>query len=627
MRFTIIILLGLFFSFNLQAQFVAAQNEAQIDHVLRHTSFMGGGAAFFDYDNDGDDDLYITSGNDVDHFYENNGDGTFAYKSTEAGFDAYADYYTMGVIAGDVDNDGFKDLFVTTNRKDAQLARNLLFHNNGDGTFSEMWTQASEKDKVFSIGATFLDFDLDGWLDIYVVNYVESVDFLENEDGEIIGFNHDCFENRFYKNLGNGQFTEMAEELGLHDRGCALAVAATDFDMDNDMDIYIANDFGEFIIPNKLFENHSGGDYFQDSSEDWNADIAMYGMGIAIGDIDNDLDLDYYVTNFGKNRLIINKGNTFEDITDACGAGDQWVTQDSTLAIGWGTSFLDVDNDADLDLYVSNGYVPSPNFLPSHIYMNDKLFLNDGNLNFIDTETSYGISNQYTSRGMSHSDYDNDGDLDILSVVLNVPIGQGGWQTVLYKNNSQNQNNWVQVTLEGVETHRDAYGSKVFIYADNQTFMQELTGGSSHCSQLSSKLHFGLKDIQTVDSLQVIWTGGIRTQMVYDVPVNELIHVEEDTSIPAVVTSVFDIKGSHHIDVFPNPSDDFIYIELQDNTSFDAGEVQVYNAFGQLEIVSTIDNGETVLKLDVNQMTAGIHYIFIKTKEISVAKKVLIQHK
>jgi len=208
-----------------------------------------------------------------------------------------------------------------------------------------------------------------------------------------------------------------------------------------------------------------------------------------------------------------------------------------------------------------------------------------------------------------------------------VPVGQGDWQTVLYKNENQNQNNWVQVTLQGVETHRDAYGSKVFIYADNQTFMQELSSGSSHCSHLSSKMHFGLNDIQTIDSLEVIWTGGIRSQMVYDVPVNEVIHVEEDTSIPAVVTGIFEIKNSHQLDIFPNPSDDFIQIELQDQVSFDVGEVSIFNTFGQLEMLVNIVDGETVLNLDVRRLSAGVHYIFIKTDTISAVKKVLIQHK
>ena len=329
--------------------------------------------------------------------------------------------------------------------------------------------------------------------------------------------------NTFYKNLGNGQFEEIAEVLQIDDNGCSLAVVSTDFDNDGDLDIYVANDFGDFIETNRLFKNITIDStiFFNEVGAILGADISMYGMGIAVGDVDRDLDLDYYITNFGKNVFLRNDGDAFTDITDATGTGDEFIV-DSLLAIGWGTAFLDVDNDSDLDLYVANGFVPSPDFLPSQLFMKDKLYLNEGNLQFVDTDTTYGIQNKWTSRGMAYSDYDNDGDLDILTVVLNVPMNESGWQTLLYRNEKGNEKNWLQVKLEGVEVNRDAYGSKIIVHAGNQSFLEEVSGGSSHCSHSSSRIHFGLDTLTTVDSVEVLWTGGNRRQMVYDL---SLIHI------------------------------------------------------------------------------------------------------
>ena len=602
--------------------FIEYNTEAGINHIVTHNNFMGGGAAFFDANNDGYDDVYITSGFGMDHFYVNNGDGTFSNKNIEAGLSFTDSLYTMGVIAGDIDNDGWKDLFVTTNRTiSGAPAKNLLLYNNGDGTFEDIWTDALDE-KVFSIGATFMDYNLDGLLDIYVVNYVKSIGFLEDDNGVITGFDHECYENHFYKNLGDGNFQEIGEWLGLDDEGCALAVTATDFDMDNDMDIYIANDFGEFIIPNRLYENVNSS--FEDVSESTESNLPMYGMGIAIGDIDNDLDLDYYVTNFGKNRLISNEENVFEDVTDICGVGNEWIDDTETnLTVGWGSSFADIDNDKDLDLYVANGYVPSPSFLPSSLFMNDILYVNEGNMTFTEADSTYGITNRNVSRGMTHSDYDNDGDIDYLSVVLNVPVNNPGWYTVLYKNEIGNQKNWFQVTLEGIDVNRDAYGSKVYIHAGEETYIRELNGGASHCSHLSSKLHFGLDDITMVDSVTVIWTGGRRTQVAYDFEANQHIHIVEDTTItPLILTANTDVKlDQNDFNIFPNPAQEQIVIEYKNEVP----AVEIYNAVGQLIPVELNLDSEQFIFINVDAISDGMYFIKLKIGHQLITQKVIIQ--
>ena len=237
--------------------FTEVSNSSGVDHLFQQFANMGGGGVFFDYNNDGWEDLYLTSGKGKDHLYENLGDGSFSL-ITDSWLNLTAEYYTVGVISGDVNNDGYRDLYITTWRGEensGNLERNLLFINNGDGTFSEKGIEYGLSIASFSMGASMLDYNNDGFLDIYTVNYVESSAFLYDSDGEINGFDHDCFENQFYKNNGDGTFSEISAALGLHNNGCALAVMPTDFDQDNDADLYIANDFGEFIVPNTILRN------------------------------------------------------------------------------------------------------------------------------------------------------------------------------------------------------------------------------------------------------------------------------------------------------------------------------------------------------------------------------------
>ncbi len=605
--------------------FIEYQDSANIDHIFKHTSFMGGGAVFFDYDNDGDDDLYITAGKDQDHFYENNGDGTFTNRSAEAGFMDTGSYYTTGVIAGDIDNDGFKDLFITTGVSGSgPLDKNLLYKNNGDGTFSEIWDQQGEQDKTQAMGATFIDYDLDGLLDIYVGSYVDEVGFIYDDDDNIIGFDHTCFSNTLYHNIGNAEFEEIGAIVNVDDNGCALAVTSSDFDLDGDMDIYVANDFGEFVHGNRLFENNPDNSNFENVSYTYNADIKMYGMGIAVGDIDNDLDLDYYVTNFGKNAMLRNDGNVFTNITDLSGTGDEYIPGDSLFTVGWGTAFLDVDNDTDLDLYIANGYVPSPGFLPSYIYQNDILLLNNGNSTFEDAGPGFGIENKYSTRGMSYSDYDNDGDLDIISVIQNIPPGNTPVKrTVLYNNQMGNEKNWLQVMLEGVIANRDAYGSKIYLYAGDKIFLQEVSGGSSHASHVSSRVHFGLNDLSSVDSLTVVWTGGNNYQTLYDLPINQIIHIKEDTTS---VTPTFSgqIKNDLLFSVFPNPAKGKLTIELKNNSQ-NIEAIEIYNQIGGLRERIFINGNKRQVDIKLEGYVDGLYFLKIILDGKYVSKKIFIQ--
>ena len=503
--------------------FTLVNEEVGIDHVFNQTGFTGGGAAFFDADNDGDDDLYITSGNSLDHFYINNGDGTFTDKAIEAGFFLTSDLYTTSVTVGDVNNDGYQDLFVCTRGNVYEpFSKNLLYINQHDGTFEDVWDQILSIDKSYSMGATLVDYDSDGLLDLYVINYIDEAEFVFDQNtGEIIAYNHTCFDNLLYKNIDGISF-ERQSLFGAQDGGCSLAVVATDVDLDKDLDLLVANDFGEFVIPNKLYANNNPLQSFTEVSSELGMDQAIYGMGIANGDYDNDGDIDYYITNFGNNLLLENEAGQFSDVAKTLGCDDTWFVQDQYLSISWGCVFADFDNDSFLDLYVGNGWIPSPNFIDSALNQDDVLFMNNKGQSFEQSFTS-GISNTDVSRGVCYSDYDKDGDLDVFVVSQTVPSNQGGWTSKLFRNDTPELGNYLQVQLVGSTYNTNAYGSRVEIFAEDNSFVREHISGSSHCSQNSAIMHFGLDTISIVDSIKVDWFyENHKDTTYYNIDVNQL---------------------------------------------------------------------------------------------------------
>jgi len=622
--------------------------ESNIAHVVRHQNFLGGGIAFFDLDNDGDEDVYITSGLGKDLLYRNDGTGVFTDITLGSGTHLSEIFYTNGVIAGDINNDGFTDLFVTTTgNQQEQFARNLLFLNNGNETFTEIWLQQTDDDKSASMGASFIDYDMDGYLDIYVVNYVEDPGFLYDSLGVIIGFDHDCFENKMYRNRdGSFYFDDVTLELQLDDYGCALAVLNTDFDMDGDGDLLLANDFGEFIIPNAMFRNDSLN--FTNVSDQWGTNQGIYGMGIAVGDLNNDLDLDYYITNLGSNILLQREENQFVEIAESADVQDTWVIQDSILSVSWGTSFLDYDNDTDLDLFVSNGYVPGPNFIPTSVNNNDILFRNNGEADFsvLDPSES-GVQNNFTSRGMAVADIDNDGDQDMISVVLNVPLNANGWETKVYKNLIGQNQNWLQVDLEGILSNKDAIGATATIYAENYNSVQEVNGGNSHCSHNSKILHYGLNEIDIVDSLKITWPSRSKTQVLRDISINQKIYVLEDTTgtfisldtmtldttmidtmiidtmMNDTTLSIYNLELEESIAIHPNPASQFFIVQ----STLPILRFKIYNLQGELVREEDLYNGPKYFARNVDLLNNGCFIVvFTLPDGRMVKKRLIIQH-
>ncbi|MEM9822239.1 MAG: FG-GAP-like repeat-containing protein, partial [Bacteroidota bacterium] len=536
-------------SFLFGQQLTEKANLIGVDHTFEPRSLMGGGAAFFDFDNDGFEDLYLTSGTSKDVLYHNNGDGTFTKVLSDVGLNITQQYNTTAVITGDIDNDGDRELFIATweryeNGNDI-IARNLLFNNNGNGTFTEIGEAAGITHPSFTIGANFLDFDRDGWLDIYVLNHIETPGFLFDSTGVISGFDHDCYPNFFYKNNGDGTFTEMATDLGLEDLSCTLASIASDFDLDGDVDLYLANDFGPFIVPNLFFENQYPNTGFVESGASNGSDVAMYGMGVALSDYDHDGDFDYYITNLGSNVLLENDNANFTNVAATAGVENEFATA-GEFATGWGTAFLDIDNDTWEDLFVANGRIPSLPSLPTAMNDPNRLFMNNGDKTFTDVSEQVGVNDPSYSRGMAYSDFDLDGDLDM--VVVN--LSELGGITKFYVNETETNHHYIQFKLKGTASNRDAFGSKIWLYADGATYMREISGGGdSFCSQHSSIAHFGLGTNDQVDSLRVEWLSGTVEHFgAFEV---DALHEIEEGGLTAIDSDLG--KETFHFSVQPNP--------------------------------------------------------------------------
>lgn len=603
------------------AQVFSEQSQSiGFDHSFRARFVMGGGAAFFDFDNDGDEDIYVTGGYNEDSVFRNNGDGTFTKVLDDIGLSITYNYNTMGVTTGDIDNDGDRDVFVATwERFEGSAepdARSLLFLNDGSGSFTEIGVEAGIIHEAFAMGAAFLDFNKDGYLDVYVMNHILQSHFTTDDEGNINGIAHDCYPNFLYLNNGDLTFTEVAEEMNVDNSGCTIATVATDYDLDGDLDLYLANDFGGFLIPNVLYRNNYPDNSFSDISIETGANVPAFGMGIASGDYDHDLDFDYYTTNIGRNVLVENQGGIFADVTTEAGVENATVpTEDNLNTTGWGTAFFDVDNDTWEDLYVANGRIPALPQFATAINDPDKLFLNNGDKTFTDVTDIAGMGDTHYTHGMAYSDYDEDGDLDVVTVVLD----ELGGHSNFYINETDNDNNYIQFKLIGVASNRDAYGSRAWVYTDELTLVKEIYGGgASHASQHTSVLHFGLADIEQVDSVRIEWTNGH-----VDVVVNPAINTRH-TIIEGVPVGVKNPQVPElGISVAPNPFTN--YLSLYADTDFGNQPlfVRLMAVDGTLIMKTALNfSRQAQLKLE-QELPSGMYLLEFRTSEGRTVKKLI----
>ncbi|MEE8386088.1 MAG: CRTAC1 family protein, partial [Dehalococcoidia bacterium] len=439
--------------------------------------------------------------------YRNNGDGTFTEVTAQAGVGDQR--YGMGVSAADYDNDGDLDLYVLN------YGPNVLYRNNGNGTFTNVASEAGLDDRNWSVSAPWLDYDGDGDLDVYVANY------LEYDAGKFRDFyaaagypgplSYQAQPDRLYRNNGDGTFTNVTSRTGLHfPDGRAMSAVATDLNDDGLPDIYVAND----ATPNCYFVN-SGRGSFEDRALLMGLAFGEGGqgassMGPVIGDVDRNGLLDVYVPDMGYGCLLVNKGKMFVD-----------VTAPSNLAVvcgqytGWGGGLIDYDNDGHLDVFVANGNA-------HHEYTEEDVLLrNDGNGRFIDVAEQSGpyFREKHVGRGAAFADYDNDGDIDILVMNLNGPAK-------LLRNDGGNRNNWLKIVPQLAGTKVEAIGARVTVVVGKMRMVQEVAAVTGYLSQSDARAHFGLGSATKVDRVEIRWPGGQITKL-ENVKANQILEVRQ----------------------------------------------------------------------------------------------------
>ena len=503
--------------------------EKKLSSIMEAT---GSGCAWLDYNNDGRLDLYVLSGRYMEgvtkfskpdgvdatnHLYRNNGDGTFTDVTTQAGVPGKD--FGMGATAGDYDNDGWEDLFVTNYQS------SILYHNNGDGTFTDVTAKAGVENPRFGVGTAFFDYDRDGFLDLYVGNYIKF-----DPNAKMLYFTADAFPgpldyegdaDRLFHNNGDGTFTDVSEKAGIaNPLGRCMGMTVGDFDNDGWPDVYVANDTMESYM---YHNNHDG--TFNNVAHDVNVAFGANGenttsMGPIFGDYDNDGWQDLFVSDMRYHRLFHNPGREqpyFLDTTVESG-----IAQLSGQYVAWGNGFFDFDNDGWKDIFVVNGG------LHWMVPMEDSLQRNNGNGTFTDVSRRAGpyFQTKQIGRGACWADYDNDGYID--GFIVN--LGTKG--TLLHNNPPPpaSRNHWLTLKLVGTKSNRDGFGARIEAMAEAMAGdlheVIEAVSQSGYLSQCDPRPHFGLGPRTEVDKLTITWPSGI-VQTLEHVKADQILTVTE----------------------------------------------------------------------------------------------------
>jgi hypothetical protein len=505
---------------------------------------MVGGVAMLDYNNDGRQDLFFVNGAALqdpmppgsqpdksdprfwNRLYRGNRDGTFTDVTKKAGLAGHS--FGMGVAVGDYDNDGFPDLYVTN------LGQNILYHNNGDGTFTDVTDHAGVAGTGWSTGAAFVDYDRDGKLDLVVTRYLEW-DFAGNPrcGDPRPGYRSYCHPNQFkpishllYHNNGDGTFTDVSRKSGIAaSPGKGLGIAVGDFDRDGWPDIFVAND----SFPQQLFRNNHDGTFSEVALTlglAYNDDGETFaGMGTDFADYDNDGWPDIFVNSLANQRYALfhnDKAHSFSYVSQPSGIGGI-----SLLHSGWGTRFVDFDNDGWKDLFVAQGHVMDniDRTQPSVRYREPLLIMRNKGGRFEDVSASSGSAFQtpLAARGAAFGDLNNDGFIDVVVTCNDGP-------TILLMNAGGNGNHWLLINTVGTVSNRDGIGAQIRIVSDSGLEQYGfVTTAGSYLSASDKRVHFGLGRDRKIRVLEVKWPSGI-VQKLENVDADQILNIHEPAS-------------------------------------------------------------------------------------------------
>ena len=540
---------------NAQISFSESAEDLGVDYASG-TSPWGNGVTFYDYNQDGWDDITLTSATGVRLRFFKNNNGVF---EEEILFDPAINYRTKQANWVDFDNDGDKDLFVTSDTDG-----NRLYENTGNLNLVDITIAAGlPTTNMYTYGASWGDYNNDGYLDVYVSNRDE-VTF--------------TIPNFLYKNNGNGTFTDVSTLVGLNTTAhSSFCSAFFDFNNDGLQDIFVAND--RSIYKNFMYKNNGDGT-FTDVGDSSGAGIFMNAMSATIGDFNHDGWFDIYITNtFPGNVFLINNGDeTFTDIAEA--------TSTTFNAVAWGAVFFDAENDMDLDLYVSGMVNNNPALIPYAFYENN----NDGT--FSEPMAIGFETDDRSSFSNAIGDFNNDGLFDV--VVSNNDEGD----LFLWENNTATTNNWLKVKLEGVISNKDGVGSVIEISVNGNKQYRYTLCGEGYLSQNSQAEVFGLGSNSLVDYVKVTWLSGI-VDTYTNVSANQTLDIVEDSE----TLSTVNITSNQTINVYPNPVSNILTI----STISKPDRIKLFNNIGQQLYV--ISNTSLVTKLDMFNLDSGIYYL------------------
>lgn len=523
-----------------------------------------------DYDNDGWEDIYVGFTTGSNELWRNNGDGTFTEVAATANLQLGPATRTKAAVWGDFDNDGDADLYAGN-----LDAADQLLQNNGDGTFTDITAAAGLGQTGHPLSVNLTDYDRDGWLDIYVTNFL--------------------LENILYRNNGDGTFTDVTEAAGVPDDDKSMGTLFFDYDLDGDADLYLVHDG---FAPNILYRNNDDGT-FTDVSVASGTNTESFGMGVDAADLNGDGWPDLYITNLYQNYLLYNDGDgTFTEYSTFAGVGDN--------GMGWGTTLLDYDDDGHVDIYACNdfGFSSFPNVL----------YRNDGNGAFLPQETSV-VANTGKSYGTATLDFDHDGRPDL--AVTNRGA-QEHWQ--LFRN-EQTSGNRLVFHLTGTDSNRAAIGA-VLTFTDDRgrTHTDEIHAGHGWTSQNSKDLHFGLNDAAGLVAGEITWPSGLR-QPLPALDANGYYSVVEGTApalvraLPTGTTSTGDqsTATTPSVLLYPNPASPFAWVST--TTGELIRHVDILSVSGRTLLTVQPPQPTPTLRIDLTAITGTAPLMVITTTE------------
>ncbi|MDP4228985.1 MAG: FG-GAP-like repeat-containing protein [Bacteroidota bacterium] len=597
----------------------------------------GPGVIVFDLDGDGWDDFYCPGGLDTDKLFLNMHDGTFKNVATP-GFEIHnpdRSIFPRGGSAFDYDNDGFPDIYVCCQQRD------ILWHNNGDGTFTDRTREANLNfplDRNESNSSSFGDFNGDGYNDIYVARWIQEAKFLTDGPGNDTGYAHKGFPNWFYINNGNGKFTESAVQYGVDgDTGTTNIALFFDYDRDGDLDLFVGNDFGVQLTPNQVFKNmlmETGVATFKDVTKEIGLETHMFCMGIAPNDYNRDGHFDFYQTTIGPDSLMKNNGdNTYSNVSKkTLPAFNGHERHGDNKTTTWTPILQDFDNDGWEDAMIVHGFeggispwLANQNRLDTTIFMrNIGSFFEDYTDNALVDRFGNPMYLDILGRGAAYLDFNHDGKIDICFAALGNGLGIETRDTRLLQNitpdNEQNAH-WLEMRFTAKRTAKEGIGTIVDVFAGGIIHTRQVSTGGGFGSQNSLMQHVGLGEFAKADSIVIYWPcDKYRNRTInryYDVPADQIVQFTEDTTPKSAVGPVTAAASMQQIKVYPSPARDVLKVENMQTAGVKRFEIYDLLGVRHLDLTGT----ESVFTLSVNSLKPGYYTLRITSNGNTITKQ------